>query len=127
MRCIQVTYLKKYGLRLLYTIISILLSLLLATTLYYFNIIGQNTYKVLKIIIILLNIFISSFILGKSAENKGYLEGIKLAVIVIPIFLILTILTNEVFKLRSLLYYTIITITSITGGMIGINKKKETK
>lgn len=121
------TYLKKYGLRLLYTIIFILLSLLLATTLYYFNIIEQNTYKVLKIIIILLNIFISSFILGKSAENKGYLEGIKLAVIVIPIFLILTILTNEVFKLRSLLYYTIITITSITGGMIGINKKKETK
>lgn len=121
------TYLKNYGLRLLYTIISILLSLLLATTLYYFNIINQNTYKVLKIIIILLNIFISSFILGKKADNKGYLEGIKLAIIIIPIFLILTILINETFKLRSLLYYTIITITSITGGMIGINKKKETK
>lgn len=119
------TYLKKYGLRILYTIISILLTLLLITTLYYFNIIGQNTYKVLKIIIILLNIFISSFILGKKAENKGYLEGIKLAFIIIPIFLILTILTDEIFKIRYFLYYTIILITSITGGMIGINKKKE--
>ena len=121
------TYIKKYGLRLIYTIISILISLLLVTCLYYFNIIGNNTYKFLKIIIILFNIFISSFILGKNSISKGYLEGIKLAIIIIPIFFILTLITNEVFNLRSLLYYLIILITSTFGGMVGISKKKKNK
>ncbi len=119
------TYLKKYGLRLLYTIISILLCLLFVTTLYYFDLINNNTYKVLKIIIILLNIFISSFILGKKAENKGYLEGLKLAIIVIPVFFILAILTKEALKLKILLYYFIITLTSTFGGMVGISKQKK--
>ena len=102
------SYLKKYGLRLLYTIISILLSLLLVTSLYYFNIISNNTYKFLKIIIILINIFISSFLLGKKSIKKGYLEGIKLAIIIIPIFFILTLLVNETFNLKNIIYYLII-------------------
>lgn len=119
-------YLKKYGLRLIYTIMSILLSLLVVTTFYYFDLINGTTYSILKIIIILLNIFISSFILGKKAINKGYLEGIKLAVIIIPIFIILALITKEVFKLRVILYYLIIFITSTFGGMVGISRNKET-
>ena len=75
------TYLKKYGKRLIFTITSIIISLFLLTILYYFNIIGPNLNKVLKIVIILLNIFISSFILGKNTISKGYLEGIKFALI----------------------------------------------
>lgn len=119
------SYLKKYGLRLIYTIISILLSLFLITTLYYFNIINGTTYSILKIVIILLNIFISSFILGKKATSKGFLEGIKLSVIIIPIFIILALLTNEVLKLRVIIYYIIILITSTFGSMVGISRKKE--
>lgn len=119
------TYIKKYGKRLLFTMISILLSLLAITLLYYFNIIGQNTNKVLKIIAILVNIFISSFILGKNTIKKGYLEGIKLALIIIPIFIITSLLTSSKIEIRAILYYIIILITSILGSMIGINKRKE--
>ena len=72
------TYIKKYGLRLLYTILSLLISILFLTTLYHYNLINQTTYNILKIIIILTNIFISSFILGQKTKIKGYLEGIKL-------------------------------------------------
>ena len=119
------TYIKKYGNRLLFTTISILLSLLAITLLYYFNIIGQNTNKVLKIIAILINIFISSFILGKNTIKKGYLEGIKLALIIIPIFIIISLLTSSKIEIKAILYYMIILITSILGSMIGINKRKE--
>ena len=119
------SYIKKYGLRLLYTLISLLLSLLFVTTLYYFNIISTNTYKVLKVVVLLVNIFFGSFILGKKAKNKGFLEGIKFAAIIIPIFFILTILTNQTLQLRLLLYYLIITFSSILGGMVGISRKKE--
>ena len=121
------TYIKKYGLRLLYTIISILLSLLFLTIIYNYNLINQNTYKILKIIILLLNIFINSFILGTKTTNKGYLEGIKFSLIIISILLILTLLLNLSIKPRIILYYLIIIFTSTLGSMIGINKNKNLK
>lgn len=118
------TYIKKYGLRFLYTIISILVSLLLITAMYYFNWINENTYKIAKLMILLINIFISSFILGKKATKKGYLEGIKLASIIIPTFLIITILTNQKLKITIMIYDIIILFTATLGSMIGINRKK---
>lgn len=118
------TYLKKYGLRLLYTIISILASILIITTLYYFNIISSGTYNVLKIVILLINIFISSFILGKKATSRGYLEGIKLSIMIIPLLLILSLVLSLSLKPRVLIYYLIIAVTSIFGGMVGISRKK---
>ena len=107
------TYLKKYGKRLIFTITSIIISLFLLTILYYFNIIGPNLNKVLKIVIILLNIFISSFILGKNTISKGYLEGIKFALIIIPILIFISLITHSKLELKVILYYIIILITSI--------------
>lgn len=119
------TYLKKYGLRVLYTFLIIIISLLLINTLYYFNIINNSVYKVLKIIPIIISIFINAYILGKNAEQKGYLEGLKLSIIIILVFFILTLITKQPIKLKVILYYLIISITSILGSMIGINKKKD--
>ena len=119
------TYLKKYGLRLIYTIISILISILIITTLYYFNIISSTTYNILKIVILLLNIFISSFILGKKANSRGYLEGIKLSIMIIPLLLILSLTLSLSLKPRILIYYLIISATSIFGGMVGISRRKD--
>lgn len=119
------TYLKKYGLRLLYTIISILVSILIITTLYYFNIISSATYNILKIVVLLINIFISSFILGKKAVSKGYLEGIKLSIMIIPILLMLSLILGLSLKPRVIIYYLIIASTSIFGSMVGISRKRE--
>ena len=113
---------KKYSFRFLYTLIGITISLLLITTLYHFNLISSNIYQALKFILLLANILISGIILGKKATSKGYLEGIKLGLFII-LFTLLTLLTGEDLKLRILLYDIIILITSILGGMIGINKK----
>lgn len=116
-------YLKKYGKRFLWTTISIIISITILTTLYYFNIINPTVYNYLKVFILLLNIFISGYILGKQTEKYGYLEGMKFALIMIIFFLIITLLTNVDVKLRLLLYYLIIAITSIFGSMVGISKK----
>ena len=118
-------YLIKYGKRLLWMIISLLLSLVFINTLYYFNFITTNTYKILEIIIFIINIFISTYILGKNTSKKGYLEGIKYSLIIISLFIVLTLLINEPFKLKILIYYLIIIITSILGSTMGINKKKK--
>lgn len=114
---------KKYSFRFLYTVLGIIISLLLITTLYHFNLISSNIYQILKLIILLGNILISGIILGKKTTSKGYLEGIKLGVFLIILFTLLTLLTGGDLKLKILLYDLIILITSILGGMIGINKK----
>lgn len=120
------TYLKLYGKRLLYTILSIFISLLILTLLYYFDYIGDGLYNILKIITLLFNIFISNYILGKKANNKGFLEGIKFGSIIIVLLFLITLLTSSPIRLRLILYYLIIMITAIFGGIVGISKKKET-
>ena len=119
------TYLKKYGLRILYTILTIIILLTTITTLYYFNFINNTTYKILKIITLIISILINSYILGKNTISKGYLEGIKLGLLIISIFFILTLITSKSLKLSILLYYLIILITAVLGSMVGINKKKD--
>lgn len=114
---------KKYSLRFLFTILSISICLLIITTLYHFDIISSNIYQLLKLIILLGNILISGIILGKKANNKGYLEGIKLGLFMIILFTLITLITGQGLKLRLLLYDSIMLITAILGGMIGINKK----
>ncbi len=120
------TNIKKYLLRLAYTFLALFLSLLFITTLYYFNLINENIYKVFKIVILIVNIFISGYILGKNAKSKGYLEGLKLSIMLIPFFLIGTLLLKEPLKLTIIIYYLIITMTATLSSMIGILRKKET-
>ena len=114
---------KKYSLRFLFTILSISICLLIITTLYHFDIISSNIYQLLKLIILLGNILISGIILGKKANKKGYLEGIKLGLFMIILFTLITLITGQGLKLKLLLYDSIMLITAILGGMIGINKK----
>ena len=113
----------KYGKTLIITTISLLIALIINTTLYYFNIISTNVYQILEITILLINILITTFILGKKASKKGYLEGLKFSLIIIPLFFILTLLTQEPIQLKLIIYYIIIIITSVLGSMLGINNK----
>ena len=116
--------LKKYLIQIIITFLTILLLLLVTTTLYYFNIVSPTTYNILKIIFILLALFINSFILGKKATKRGYLEGIKLTIPIIIVFLIITIIKSS-FSAKILLYYLILISTSMFGSMVGISRRKE--
>ena len=116
--------LKKYLIHFFIVIISILLMTLITTIFYYLNIIPAKTYNLIKLITFLLTLFINSFILGKKAKNKGYIEGIKLASFIIIIFMIISLLLKS-FSLKYILYYLIILTTSVFGGIVGISTKKE--
>ena len=117
------TYIKKYLIFLSTTILSIILFLFLLTILYYFNIINETTYNILKIVSLIISIFFNSLFLGKKAKNKGYLEGIKLILPLIVISLIPTIILSK-FTISILIYYLIMLISGSLGSMIGINMKK---
>ena len=103
---------------------ELIILLFFITILYYFNIINDSTYSVLKLIILLLSIFINSFILGINTSNKKYIEGIKYGIIFIILLFIPTIILNS-FKIRVLIYYLLIIITSMFGSMFSVTKKKK--
>ena len=118
------TNIKKYTISTTLTITLILALLFFITTIYYFNLITMKTFSILKLLVILISTFITSFLLGTKTKNKGYLEGIKQSLILIVIFLIPTIITSN-FNLKVFIYYLIILITGSLGSMIGINRKKK--
>ena len=117
---------KKFITQIFINILEIILFIFIITILYHFDLISEKIYSFLKLIILLISIFINSFSLGKKAINKGYDEGIKYGFILIIISLLLTLIWNQ-FKIRIILYYGIVLLTSTLGSMIGISRKKISK
>lgn len=116
--------LKNYLYSIFLTIITIILTLTLITTLYYFDIISPTVYNILKIVLLLISIFINNYLIGKKSLKKGYISGIKLSLPIILIFFLISLLTKT-FSPKTILYYSIILTTGILGSMLGINTKKE--
>ena len=119
-------YLKKTGISLLYIIGFILILTFLITLLNYFNIISKNVVSVFKIIIPIVSLFIGGFIIGKKSSKKGWLEGLKLSLIFLFIFILFNYLglKNNI-EFKNLLYYLIIITSTCFGSMLGINYNKE--
>ena len=91
------------------------------------NLLGVQS-GITSLIIFIFNIiliFILSFINAKKKTKNGYLEGLLLGIIFIFIMILIKlILFNSNFNIATILYYLILIITSIIGGMFGINKKE---
>ena len=116
----------KYLKSSLYMFISLLLLSILITILNYFNIMGTSTINYLKLLSIILSMFIGGLYIGKKSLNKGYLEGIKVGIISIIIFFIISYLGfDKGISFDNIIYYIIILASSILGSIIGINKKSK--
>lgn len=117
------TMFKNLYMSIIYFFSIILISTILITLFNYFNLLKPSIISTIKLALPIISIFISSFKLGKKSQKLGYLEGLKLGILIIIILLIITLLTKS-FITKSLLFYSILLLTSILGSMIGINKKK---
>lgn len=109
---------------LLYFFIPLILLLLIFTLLYYFDIVSNNVFKYLKIIIVIISCLISGFKIGKYSKQKGYLKGLILGGIISIIFLIINISLNTI-NISQIIYYLIIIISTCIGSMFGINKNNQ--
>lgn len=99
---------------------------LLITLLHYLNWIGSKTLSILEIMIPFFSLFIGGFWMGRKSNKKGWLEGLKLGLLFLFILILFQYLGLQMkFELKTLLFYVLILISSIFGGMIGISKKKE--
>ena len=111
-------YLKSY----IYLFGSILILTLILTIINYFFIIPT---KVIKLLIPIISILISTIILGKNTKSKAYLEGLKFTSIYITISIIISIITKNPFTLKLILSYLLLLLSGIIGSMIGINLNKK--
>lgn len=115
-------YIKNISISFLYIIgVTIVLTFIM-TLLNYFNIITGSVLTITKIIITFIAIFIGGFIIGKKSKTKGWLEGIKLGIIILIILGIINFLILKVnFEFRIILYDIIILFSCTFGSIIGIN------
>lgn len=122
----QIIYLKKFSISLGITLGLFLIMTLLATTLNYFNIVGNSGMGIFKMIIPIISMLGGGIYLGHNAKEKGWLEGIKLSITVILLFLLIHLIwIKSNFEIKNILYYFILLISGMIGSMIGINIKRK--
>lgn len=116
-------YAKNLGFSLLFIIGSLLILTLLLTLFNYFNLFSNGIVSTFKIIIPIISLFAGGFFIGKKSSKKGWLEGLKLSLIFTIILILFNLLgLGNKLELKNILYYLIIIISCMFGGMLGINK-----
>lgn len=108
--------------------IFLIIELMLTFIMSLLNLLGVNS-GITTIILFICNIllfFILNFINAHNHKKKGFLEGIILGLIFIVLMILIKILLFDAsFKIATFIYYIILFITSILGGMFGVNKKSD--
>lgn len=115
----MISYLKS----MLYTSGIILITTIILTVLNYFNILSGLPLKITMLIIPIAGVFIGSFLIGKSSNQKGYIEGLKYGIVWIILLTIISLLTKS-FHITSIIYYVITLLLSVLASILGINRKK---
>lgn len=113
-------YFKTIGLIIL---INLVFSFII-TLFHYFDFFSLGSIKTLKLIGVILSMVIGGIYIGKRSSKKGYLEGIKIASIVVAFILLFTFISKN-FEIKTIIYYLILFVSSTIGAMIGIQKKKD--
>ncbi len=116
---------KLYLKTILRVFVLILIFTFILTVFHYFNIINERFLDLFKMIISSITIIMGGYKIGKNSIKKGWLEGIKFGLIIISIFLVIVLIFKFDFSIKNLIYYLIILLSSVFGGMIGISKKPQ--
>ena len=110
----------------LYTIGILLIGTLITSTLYYFNILSDKIYSIFLYLISIIGILIGSIKFSKLLNKKGFING---TIYFLILFILMIVISLIIFKskisTKSIIYYFILLIFSILGGIIGKNTKKE--
>lgn len=117
---------KKYLIPALYTLGIIVIGALLSSILYYFNITSSKINSILLYLISIAGIFTGSILFSKEMKYKGIVSGIIYFMACFIVMGVLSLLIFKAnFKLSSLIYYIVILLFSMLGGVIGKNLKEE--
>lgn len=118
---------KKYIFSSLYTLGIMIIGTLISSTLYYFNLIGDNLNKIMLYLISIIAIFVGAIKLGKSISQKGIITGLVYFTIWLFIMIFLSLVVFKInLGFKNILYYLILLVFSMLGGILGKNSQEET-
>lgn len=110
---------------LAYTLSSIIVVVFVLNIFYYFNLFGDKLMNIFMVMSSLICFLIGGRSFSKNNKSKGFISGLKIGLIYSVIFLILTLIFfSNNFKLFNVIYYILIIISTMFGGMLS-NYTKE--
>ena len=114
--------LKKYTFSFILFLAIIFVFTFFLSIFHYFDVLSYQAVAVIKFIILLVSFFGGGFFMRVSATKKGWLEGLKFAFVVSVFLLLFQVLgIDKSFRMKDLIFYLVLFMTSILGGMIGIH------
>ena len=117
-------YLKKYGKALAIFSIFIIITSFFISLFNQFNVFYSKGSDLFVFIIMIIFFGSIGFYFGKKAPSKGYLEGLKIGLILIFFLILLnTVFFQSKYSLERIIYYCVLIMSSVFSSMIGINKK----
>lgn len=117
---------KKYLTPILYTLAFLVIGTFFTSILYYFNITSDKVNQILIYLIAIIAMFVGSIIFAKNNKYKGIISGLLYFVGWFVIMLIMSLLVfKSSFKISGLIYYGVLMIFSVLGGIIGKNYQEE--
>ena len=108
---------------LIYFVIILILYILIMSIFEYFNIFSYKVINIINYIFMILLFTFVGFKLSKYEGKRGYLNGFLISLILIITFILLSLIWSK-FSLPRIVYYLSLILSSITGGIIGIQNKK---
>lgn len=113
---------KKYSIAFSIFLGTIFIFTFFLSIFHYFDVLSYQVVVGLKFIILLISFFGGGFFMSVSATKKGWLEGLKFAFIISIFLLLFQVLgIDKSFHMKDLIFYFILFLTAILGGMIGIH------
>ncbi len=109
---------------ILYMFLVMLGLTIIVTIFNYIGLLNGFIFSIVKLLIPIIAIIYGGYLLGRKSIKKGYLEGIKLAIITIIFLLILNLIFKNSFSWQNIIYFLILIGSSMLSSMIGINKNK---
>ena len=109
----------------MYTFLIVVLGLIPISILYYYNVIDDNITNILLWIIFGIAIFIGSYKISTNMKYKGIINGLIYFVILMLLISIASIFIKVRFNYKIMIYYLVLAIFSIMGGIIGKNLKTD--
>lgn len=119
------SYIKNIGISFGFILGSMLGLTLIVTLFHYLSWINSKTLSILEIMIPLIAMILGGFTIGKRSQQKGWLEGLKLALIFLIVLVLFQYLGLKVtFSFKMILFYLMLIVSCMLGSMIGINRRK---
>lgn len=108
---------KKYIKNFIFILSEITIITLFFTFLNYLNILSSNIYSYLELASIFIILYLNAKKLTRSTNKFSFLEGIKIGLFFILIFLLYNIIFKNVFSIRTFIYYLLIIFTPLLGSI----------